>query len=501
MKKMTGKKIAYCLCGLLCAIMLAGFREEPAKRQICIIELVSGNEMERAVEQESEPDTAAEEETEDTEQELMEPGTEESSETAFQGDDFCSRFQVISDEETDYAFYVNAIHAEEQIIGRMLQERNPAWTYDSLSLYDINLEAEAADELRFRCFFDDADVILYRLDEEGELLETQLEADEEGWYSFQTEAERWLVAELAQKGSDSESGAEGSEDETSEPEVNNTPAGEKQETGTEEGAAKQETRTEEDAAKKESGAEETGANQESKAEETAAKQETRTEETAASQETVTESSAAVPKTTEQATAEVMETPHQHSYMETGRKEATCAESGSIMYSCTICMATKSEWIPETGAHNWNLITSNKDNTYQCSMCGQQYREANPAYVPWREATAEEKAQCLAAINAERAKFGFAPLSLRADCGAQAWANRLAERNQSEHDPSSPFVYDEGVGYNSSPAEAGIGQCYTCLGFAGGAGDYYNTDPYIEIGMAYHELTGLYYYCIRHVVTR
>ena len=198
-----------------------------------------------------------------------------------------------------------------------------------------------------------------------------------------------------------------------------------------------------------------------------------------------------------ATSEAIAATGQHTWVLQSTTPASCSAAGANHYTCSGCGTGYDEPIAATGAHNYVVIGQDQNITYQCTGCGATYAEANPNWVSWREATAEEKAQCLAAINAERATKGYAPLSLRYDLGAQAWANHLAQIKDSEHDDSTALLYDEGVGYAGSPSQIGVNQCYSCLGLAAGAGDYYNTDPFIEIGMTYNIQTGLYYYCIRH----
>ncbi len=191
----------------------------------------------------------------------------------------------------------------------------------------------------------------------------------------------------------------------------------------------------------------------------------------------------------------------HTWKESGRTEATCSANGSINYNCD-CGATKSDVIGATGKHSWYLIASGKKNYYACHTCVvASYEEDNPDWVVIREATMEEKQACLNAINAERAKSGFCELYLCEGYGSQEWANYLAENKVYEHDHSVFWTHDEGCGGAYTPEEAGVDQSYTCLGLAANSGeDYFATDPYIDIGMAYHNEKGSYFYCIRHKIT-
>ena len=204
-------------------------------------------------------------------------------------------------------------------------------------------------------------------------------------------------------------------------------------------------------------------------------------------------------------SEVVPATGVHTYALQSTAPATCAAPGANHFACTMCGGGYEEAIPATGVHTYAVVSQNQNITYQCSGCGATYSEANPNWVSWREATAEEKARCLAAINAERAKLGYVALTMRHDLGAQAWANHLASTKTCDHYIGMDIYWGgEGVGVGLTPERCGVAQCYDCLGLAinkgsgigNGTGDDFAANPTIEIGIAVNNETGSYYYCFR-----
>ncbi|MBQ6065314.1 MAG: hypothetical protein IJK89_00700 [Clostridia bacterium] len=66
----------------------------------------------------------------------------------------------------------------------------------------------------------------------------------------------------------------------------------------------------------------------------------------------------------------------HNYVEMADKrvEATCGAQGTKYYKCTKCGAEKTETIPATGAHTWELTEEDKAlgiQVYTCSVCGEE----------------------------------------------------------------------------------------------------------------------------------
>ena len=86
-------------------------------------------------------------------------------------------------------------------------------------------------------------------------------------------------------------------------------------------------------------------------------------------------------------------PHQHQYSSEVTTEPNCTRSGVRTYTCT-CGATYTETIP-ANKHNWQIIQDVKNEydaetgellqqgytVYQCSVCGQQYRQDDESLPP------------------------------------------------------------------------------------------------------------------------
>ena len=86
-------------------------------------------------------------------------------------------------------------------------------------------------------------------------------------------------------------------------------------------------------------------------------------------------------------------PCAHEWTETDRTEPTCTRPGSAVSICSKCQQTKTETIPAPG-HAWQVkqsVTTQYDEEgnllqqgytiYQCSACGEQYKDENGAGPP------------------------------------------------------------------------------------------------------------------------
>lgn len=88
----------------------------------------------------------------------------------------------------------------------------------------------------------------------------------------------------------------------------------------------------------------------------------------------------------------------HSWEESSRTEATCAAPGSITYTCSRCQETKTESIPQSEQHVWevaDIVSGSYDSSgqlvspghvlYRCPVCSGEYTTAigssPPGYNP------------------------------------------------------------------------------------------------------------------------
>ena len=95
-------------------------------------------------------------------------------------------------------------------------------------------------------------------------------------------------------------------------------------------------------------------------------------------------------------------PHyEHSWKETGRTDPTCTAPGQIKYTCERCGQTQVEVIPATG-HTWQVkqtvpTTYDDDGNliqqgytiYECSVCGEQYKDVTGAGPPSSSGTIDD----------------------------------------------------------------------------------------------------------------
>lgn len=96
----------------------------------------------------------------------------------------------------------------------------------------------------------------------------------------------------------------------------------------------------------------------------------------------------------------------HDWVESSRMDATCAAPGSITYICSRCQDTKTEPIPQSDQHAWEVaetVPASYDSSgrlvsqgyvlYRCPVCGETYTTAigtsPPGYNPIPEGSGGE----------------------------------------------------------------------------------------------------------------
>ena len=83
----------------------------------------------------------------------------------------------------------------------------------------------------------------------------------------------------------------------------------------------------------------------------------------------------------------------HSWQESSRTEPACTSPGKVVYTCSQCGQTKSETLKALG-HDWQVertvktlydengnVTQQGYTIYQCSICGEQYKDADSTGPP------------------------------------------------------------------------------------------------------------------------